>query len=223
MNSIIFDMDGVLFDTERLCRDSWVLVAEKYGIGDMEQTFPLCIGRNSTDVEGIIRGRYGQDFPYETFRKDASDLFWEAVERDGRPWKKGVKEVLEFLRENDWRIGLASSTKRESVVKHLEQAGILDYFSAIVGGDEIVHSKPEPDIYLLACEKLNVDPKQTYAVEDSYYGILSAYRAGMKPIMVPDLLPPTEEMRQCSKVILEDLLQVRDYLRTKSCSCNREG
>ena len=112
-------------------------------------------------------------------------------------------------------MGLASSTNRDTVIRHLEQAGILSYFSAIIGGDEIIHSKPEPDIYLLACEKLGVKPEETYAIEDSYYGIISAYRAGMRPIMVPDLLPPTEEMRQISESILEDLIQVRDYLKEK--------
>ena len=215
MKSVVFDMDGVLFDTERICRDSWVAVSEKYGINDMEQAFPLCIGRNGTDVEEIMKDRYGKDFPYKTFRKEAGDVFWEMIEKKGRPRKKGVGEILNFLRDDGWKVGLASSTNRDTVIRHLEQAGILSYFSAIIGGDEIIHSKPEPDIYLLACEKLGVKPEETYAIEDSYYGIISAYRAGMRPIMVPDLLPPTEEMRQISEIILEDLIQVRDYLKEK--------
>ena len=215
MKSVVFDMDGVLFDTERICRDSWVAVSKRYGINDMEQAFPLCIGRNSTDVEGIIKERYGKDFPYHVFRKEAAVVFWEMIEREGHPKKKGVDEILDFLKDNGWKVGLASSTNRETVIRHLEAAGILSYFSAVIGGDEIIHSKPEPDIYLLACEKLGAKPKETYAIEDSYYGIISAYRAGMRPIMVPDLLPPTDEMRQISEIIMEDLIQVRYYLKEK--------
>ena len=87
---------------------------------------------------------------------------------------------------------MASSTRYSSVVNHLEEAGIKDYFSVIVTGDMVEHSKPKPDIYLLACEKLGVEPAKAYAVEDSYNGIRSAHAAGMKPVMVPDLLEPDE-------------------------------
>lgn len=210
--AVVFDMDGVLFDTERLCMDSWVAVAAKRGIPDMEKVFPLCIGRNMTDSEQIVRDRYGEDFPYEQFRRDASRWFWREIEEHGQPMKPGVDELLSYLRENGWRIGLASSTNRASVLKHLERAGIGEYFSEVIGGDQILHSKPEPDIYLLACSRLGVNPKETYAIEDSYNGIRSANRAGMRPIMVPDMLPPTEETEALCCVICENLLQVREYL-----------
>lgn len=93
-------------------------------------------------------------------------------------------------------VGLASSTAHDIVVQELTDAGLVDYFQAITGGDQISHSKPDPEIYLKACEKLGIDPKEAYAVEDSYNGIRSAFSAGMKPLMVPDLLPPTGEMEE---------------------------
>ena len=212
MKAIVFDMDGVLFDTERLCRDCWVGHAEKYGISDMAEVFPLCIGRNRTDTETILQERYGEKFPALQFCREASEVFWKEIEEKGHPIKAGVSEILEFLSGAGWTIGLASSTGRESVLKHLEKTGLRQYFSVVIGGDQVLHSKPEPDIYLLACRELGADPQDTYAVEDSYHGIRSAYRAGMMPVMIPDLLPETEEMKKMCIGIFPDLLRFRDFL-----------
>lgn len=213
--AVVFDMDGVLFDTERLCQDSWIEVANRRGLPDMEIIFPKCIGRNANDSRQIVLEAYGADFDYEVFRREASDWFWKNLEENGLPVKEGVRELLNWLKEQGWRIGLASSTRRSSVISHLEQAGIKDFFEEIITGDMVEHSKPLPDIYLLACRKLMVDPAETYAIEDSPNGIRSAYRAGMKPIMVPDLLSPDGEMEQLSTCIFSGLLDVLDYFRSQ--------
>ena len=213
--AVVFDMDGVLFDTERLCQDSWIEVANRRGLPDMEIIFPKCIGRNANDSRQIVLEAYGADFDYEVFRREASDWFWKYLEENGLPAKEGVRELLNWLKEQGWRIGLASSTRRSSVISHLEQAGIKDFFEEIITGDMVEHSKPLPDIYLLACRKLMVDPAETYAIEDSPNGIRSAYRAGMKPIMVPDLLSPDGEMEQLSTCIFSGLLDVLDYFRSQ--------
>ena len=213
--AVVFDMDGVLFDTERLCQDSWIEVANRRGLPDMEIIFPKCIGRNANDSRQIVLEAYGADFDYEVFRREASDWFWKYLEENGLPVKEGVRELLNWLKEQGWRIGLASSTRRSSVISHLEQAGIKDFFEEIITGDMVEHSKPLPDIYLLACRKLMVDPAGTYAIEDSPNGIRSAYRAGMKPVMVPDLLSPDEEMEQLSTRIFSSLLDVLDYFRSQ--------
>ena len=213
--AVVFDMDGVLFDTERLCQDSWIEVANRRGLPDMEIIFPKCIGRNANDSRQIVLEAYGADFDYEVFRREASDWFWKYLEENGLPVKEGVRELLSWLKEQGWRIGLASSTRRSSVISHLEQAGIKDFFEEIITGDMVEHSKPLPDIYLLACRKLMVDPAETYAIEDSPNGIRSAYRAGMKPIMVPDLLSPDGEMEQLSTCIFSGLLDVLDYFRSQ--------
>lgn len=213
--AVVFDMDGVLFDTERLCQDSWIEVANRRGLPGMEIIFPKCIGRNANDSRQIVLEAYGADFDYEVFRREASDWFWKYLEENGLPVKEGVRELLNWLKEQGWRIGLASSTRRSSVISHLEQAGIKDFFEEIITGDMVEHSKPLPDIYLLACRKLMVDPAETYAIEDSPNGIRSAYRAGMKPIMVPDLLSPDGEMEQLSTCIFSGLLDVLDYFRSQ--------
>lgn len=212
IKTVVFDMDGVLFDTERLCMESWVQVAEELDIHDMEEVFPLCIGLNANDTKALILNHYGQDFPYEEYKVKTSQWFWKEIKENGLSIKTGVKEILAFLKENGYKIGLASSTKYEAVIKHLERAGIRDYFAEVVTGDMVEHSKPQPDIYLLACEKLGVKPGEAYAIEDSPNGIRAAYAADMKPIMVPDMIAPDEEMKQLSFVIYNDLLEVRNFL-----------
>ncbi len=208
MNTIVFDMDGVLFDTERLCMDTWVRAAEEMGITDMEEVFPKCIGLNGTDTKALVMNHYGEAFDYELYKEKTSKWFWKYIKENGLPMKAGVKEILSYLHENGWRIGLASSTKYESVMKHLVHAHIAEYFAVVVGGDMVEHSKPQPDIYLLACEKLGVEPQAAYAVEDSPNGIRSAKAAGMRPIMVPDMILPDREMREKSYKIFENLTEV---------------
>lgn len=212
MKAVVFDMDGLLFDTERLCMKSWVQVAREWDIPDMEKVFPQCIGLNVNDTRTLVLAHYGQDFPLEKFQKEATDCFRADIAQNGLPVMTGVKEILSYLNTTDYLIGLASSTKYDSVVKKLEMAGIREYFSVIVTGDMVEHSKPRPDIYLLACKKLGVEPGQAYALEDSPNGIRAAHSAGMKPIMVPDMIAPDEEMERLSFLICKDLLQVKDFL-----------
>lgn len=213
MNTVVFDMDGILFDTERVCEESWVAVAQEMGLPGMKEPFPQCIGRNANDSKRIVLGAYGEDFDYSLFREKASAKFWDYIEKNGLPEMPGVHEILEWLKKSSWKVGLASSTKRSSVLKCLEGAGIRDYFSVIVSGDMVEHSKPEPDIYLIACRELGVAPEEAYAIEDAPNGIRSASRAGMVPLMVPDMIAPDEEMRSLSKAIFGNLSEVLEFFQ----------
>lgn len=212
MKAIVFDMDGVLVDTEFVCLEGWVAVAEKTNLPNMREVFPKCIGLNGTDCQAVLQNAYGAEFDYADFRKQASEEFWGYIEKNGLPEKPYVHELLEWLKASDYKVGLASSTKRSSVLECLQRAGILDYFEVIISGDMVEHSKPEPDIYLMACEKLGVEPGEAYAIEDSFNGIRSAHAAGMKPIMVPDMLAPDAEMVEKSVVVLKDLSEVQAWL-----------
>lgn len=213
MKAVVFDMDGVLFDTEIVCMKAWMAVAGKNGMPDMEEVFPKCIGLNSNDSRQIVMKAYGEDFDYPRFRQEAADWFQAYMKENGLPIKPGVPEILRWLKDAGYTVGLASSTRSSSVFSHLEQSGFRDYFQTVVTGDMVEHSKPRPDIYLLACRALGVEPEQAYAIEDSPNGIRSAHAAGMRPIMVPDMIAPDEEMRKLSFLIRKDLFEVLEYLR----------
>ena len=210
-NAVIFDMDGVIFDSERLVLECWEKTGARYQLEGMREAFLPCIGTNDVRTREIVLERYGADFPYDEFRRESSLLYHGIVDQGGLPVKLGVRELLSYLTENDVPIAVASSTRLEVVTQELKQAGLFESFHVVMGGDQLKRSKPEPDIYLMTCKKLNIDPACAYAIEDSYNGIRSAFAAGMKPIMVPDMLPPTEEMRDKSVVVLENLLQVKDW------------
>ena len=120
--------------------------------------------------------------------------------------------LLDYLRERGYRLAVVSSSPRWEVEQHLKDAGVFEYFEAVVCGDMIERSKPEPDIYLAACGRLGTPPCECYALEDSRNGLISAHRAGCTPIMVPDLWQPDEEARQISAGIFEDLEKVKEYL-----------
>jgi len=213
MKAVVFDMDGVLFDTERVCEKAWLAVAEERGLAGMKEVFPECIGLNANDSRRVVFRAYGEDFDYPKFRVETGNRFRDYIEQYGLPVKTGAEELLKWLKANGWRVGLASSTKRPTVMGHLEQAGFTDYFSAVITGDMIEHSKPQPDIYLLACGQLGVEPKEAYAIEDSPNGIRAAHRAGMIPLMVPDMIEPDEELRGLSAEVFKDLLEVLDYFK----------
>lgn len=209
--AVIFDMDGVIFDSESLVLVCWDKLAEKYHLKGIHEAMVASIGTTNEKTREIVLERLGEDFPFEEYRREASAMFHEIADRGDLPVKKGVRELLEYLRASGIPTAVASSTRLEVVAKELKQAGLYDYFQVVMGGDQLKRSKPEPDIYLMTCEKMGVDPKYAYAIEDSYNGIRSSYSAGMKPIMVPDLLVPTEEMEEKSVVVLEDLHKVREW------------
>lgn len=212
-NTIIFDMDGVLFDTERISNECWKEVGMAMGLGDLEEGVKGCVGLNRNDAQILMSSLYGADFPFDEFRTTVHALMKQRLLEEGVPVKEGVVEILDYLTENGYIVGMASSTSRKSVMGHLEQTGLTHYFRAIVTGDMVEHSKPMPDIYLKACEELGVSPVNAIAIEDSPNGIRAAYRAGMKPIMVPDLIEPTPEIEALLYGKFYSLSDVEDYLK----------
>ena len=210
--AVIFDMDGVIFDSERLVLEGWQEIAAKYGIKGIEEVLPRCLGVNAQATREIFREYYGQDFPYDEYKKEASALFHSRYGNGKLPLKPGVKELLSYLKENGYLVGLASSTRQAIVEQEIRDAGLMPYFDNLVCGDMLKRSKPEPDIYLKACEHLDVEPRMAVAVEDSYNGIRSAKRAGMVPVMVPDMVQPDEEMRSLAHKICKDLFEVKNWI-----------
>jgi len=208
--AVVFDMDGVIFDSEKAVVESWLVTAEKYGIQDVEKVVLSCMGTNASKSKQIFLEYYGEDFPYDAYKAECSAFFHDKYGEGRLPLKPGIRELLTFLREKGYKIGLASSTREEVVVSQLKYANLYSFFDEIICGNMVKESKPAPDIYLLACEKLQVEPKEAVAIEDSYNGIRSAKAAGLSPIMVPDLIPPNEEMEQLAIIIGKDLFEIKD-------------
>ena len=212
IQAVVFDMDGVIFDSEAKVLECWLVVAEKYGIRDIETLFRRCLGTTYAETRRLAIEFYGEDFPYDEYKAEVSALYHERYDGGRLPMKPYIRELLEYLSEKSIRIGLASSTRRQVVEAQLRDAGILPYFDKLVCGDMVSRSKPAPDIFQRACEELSVAPENAIAIEDSYNGIRSAHAAGMLPVMVPDLAPPTEEMERLAHTILPDLGAVREWL-----------
>lgn len=211
-NAVVFDMDGVIFDSERAVMQCWKEVASRHNIPDIEKAILACTGTTMVRTREIMLDLYGADFPYDEYARESSAIFHSRYDGDRLPMKPGVKELLTFLKERGKKIALASSTRQQVVTDELRDAGIIEYFDRIICGDMVSRSKPAPDIFLKACEELNVSPSGSYAIEDSYNGIRAAHAGGLHPIMVPDLLPADEEMQSLAEIVLPNLTSVIEYL-----------
>lgn len=212
--AVVFDMDGVIFDTERLVIEFWKEVAKKHNIPNVEHICIQCLGTNRVRTREIFLENYGADFPFDPYRAEVTELFNTHYKGVPLPTKPGVRELLSYLQEQDIKVGLASSTAQHLVRDEIGTAGLLPYFQTLVCGDMVEHSKPAPDIFLKACEILNADPTKSIAIEDSFNGIRSAHCAGMTPIMVPDQVQPTDEIRTLAFHVMPSLLDVLNWLKT---------
>lgn len=210
--AVVFDMDGVIFDSERAVMQCWKEVASRHNIPDIEKAILACTGTTMVRTREIMLNLYGADFPYDEYARESSAIFHSRYDGGRLPMKPGVKELLTFLNEHDKKIALASSTRQQVVTDELRDAGIIEYFDRIICGDMVSRSKPAPDIFLKACEELNISPLDSYAIEDSYNGIRAAHAGGLHPIMVPDLLPADEEMQSLAEIVLPSLTSVMEYL-----------
>ena len=212
--AVVFDMDGVIFDTERLVIEFWKEVAKKHNIPNVEHTCIQCLGTNRVRTREIFLENYGADFPFDPYRAEVTELFNTHYKGVPLPTKPGIRELLNYLQEQDIKVGLASSTAQHLVRDEIGTAGLLPYFQTLVCGDMVEHSKPAPDIFLKACEILNADPTKSIAIEDSFNDIRSAHCAGMTPIMVPDQVQPTDEIRTLAFHVMPSLLDVLNWLKT---------
>ena len=187
MKAVIFDMDGVLFDTESVCMKAWDYAGELMGVGKAGYMVLKTLGMNADKAIEILRNEFGEDFDAVKFKQTGREYSYHYFNTYGVPEKPGLYEILDYLKKKGYKIALASSTNSQSVHHHLKEKGIENYFDAVICGDMVEKSKPEPDIYLKACKELNENSADCVAIEDSKNGLLSAHQAGMQVIMVPDL------------------------------------
>lgn len=211
----IFDMDGLLLDTERVCMQIFKEACEVQNLPFLEQVYLSIIGRNAAGIEVIFREAYGNDL--DRLHKEWRARYDAVVKYQAIPVKDGVVELLEWLKSQDIPIAVATSTAKEVAMKKLELAGLSKYIDNLTTGCEVMNGKPDPEIYLLAASRLNVDPLKCLAFEDSNNGVRSAVAANMVTYQIPDLVEPCEEVRTFGHAIVTSLHDaLSDLKRSKS-------
>lgn len=210
---VIFDMDGLMFDTERIAVMAWCAAGERFGVEISPELVLKTVGLDRRRTEGVYRAHLGGAFPYQEARAFRIEYANRFIEAQGLPVKAGLYALLDFLNETGIATAVATSSERARTEKFLSLAGIRGRFDRIVCGDEVERGKPDPDIFLAAARGLSVDPAECMVLEDSESGLLAAWRAGMMPVLVRDLNNPSAEA--LSHVFREfaSLDEVRDFLK----------
>ena len=210
MKGAIFDMDGVLFDTEALWQICWNKAAARRGI-TLPDSFRKDICGSSEKMPAIVSHYYHTDEPLPLIQEVDEDLL--KLRSKGLPEKEGIHTVLPALREMGFKIAVASSSPTELILQNLKEAGIEMYFDEITSGQEVAHGKPAPDIFLLAAERLKLPAEECYVFEDAYNGIYAASAANTRPIMVVDLSEPDEEMYRLSHFVTRSLPEALEKIK----------
>jgi HAD superfamily hydrolase (TIGR01509 family) len=210
--AVVFDMDGLMLDTEPLAARAWIEAAAGAGIAFDHAVTRRLVGRNFTDCRMLIREHHGDDYPVDALMGAWHAAYDAIVEREGLVLKPGLRALLAWLAGSGIPRAVATSTRRARAQAKLARTGLDVHFDALVGGDEVARGKPAPDIYLEAAARLRVVPAECVALEDSEPGMQAALAAGMSAIMVPDLAPPSPELLARAPLVLGSLHEVRSHL-----------
>lgn len=207
-------MDGLMLDTERLALAAWREASAALGVPCDANVAQRMIGRNQADSVAIVRSHYGAAFPVEAVLARSAMAYEAIVAREGIALKPGLELLLDWLAAEGISAAVATSTRRARALAKLQRTGLLPRFTAIVGGDEVERGKPAPDIFLAAAERIAHAPAACVVLEDSEPGLRGAHAAGIAPIMVPDLHPPSPALLALRPLVLASLEQVRNHLAT---------
>lgn len=210
-SAVIFDMDGLLFDTEALWQEALLSAAAEGRHKIPDDVYNKSIGVRRSQCRGLFLSHFGEDFSFDDFHAKWRHHFW-AIAQNKHALKPGVPELLEILDQFGLPRAIATSSSRTTVERHLTSHSLLDRFDQIICRGDYENGKPAPDPFLKAAERLRVEPRLCLALEDSHVGVRSASAAGMMTVMVPDLLEPTEELCALCVFVARDLHQVRDLV-----------
>ena len=195
IRAVLFDMDGTVFDTEKIYCSCLAKVARGTLLEkEMKEVLLAISGRNRADIYAYLWERYGSDFPAKEIFDARDALVMKQIDAEGVPFKQGFPEVFETLKKQGLLVALVTSTHRERMQKYLDMTGISNAFDYIKTGESVEHSKPAPDIFLQAAEALGCEPSECVVVEDSRNGVLSGVSAGMKVVLIPDMQPVTPDL-----------------------------
>jgi DNA helicase-2/ATP-dependent DNA helicase PcrA len=212
VKAVLFDLDGTLTDTEKFYQRAWPEALEHFGY-KTEPWMPLelrSLGRPFAPAR--FKEWFGEDFDYASVREYRKGLIEDIIRENGIPLKPGAKEILAWLREQKIFTALVTANDYKRAERYLKQIDLFDYFDKIICANMVKQGKPAPDIYAYACSELGLAPSETFAVEDSPNGVTSAYLAGCKVIMVPDLTQPDEELSQKIYKKIDKLMDLKSLI-----------
>ena len=212
IDAVVFDMDGLMLDTEPLYKSSWQQALAELGHELDDASYLRFVGRSTEDCEKDLVAQLGHAFPLENFRHRWPVLWRACADEQGIAAKAGLHELIAFVRNEGLPLALATSSDSSFTELSLGCVDLLGSFDVVVTGDQVTHLKPAPDIYIEAARRLAVDPRHCVALEDSEAGILAASRAGMVPLLVPSLKKPTEEAMEAAFRVLGSLHEARELL-----------
>ena len=192
---VIFDMDGLILDSEQLFMEQERIVGRQYGYDMTTENYISTIGTAGDTLRKILTDLYGEDYPMETISRESRDRVDRIIEEQGPPVKPGIGAFMEALHRHGIPFCICTSTDTATATHYMDMAGFLPYLQFLIGGEQVKRSKPDPDIFLQACSKAGVLPERSLVIEDSPNGIRAALAAGMQVIAIPDLVPVPEELK----------------------------
>ena len=214
LRAVVFDMDGLMLDTEPIYKIAWQAASAALGYVLDDATYARFVGRRTEDCERDLVEQFGSGFPLDRFRARWPPLWRAEAAANGIRKKPGLLELLSFLETQNVALGVATSTESDDAAFTLRSAGLDTRFRVIVTGDQVLHGKPAPDIYLEAARRLQTTPAQCVALEDSEAGIVAARRAGMVPLLIPDGVRPSPTAANAAFRILPSLIEAQPLIRS---------
>lgn len=214
IKAIIFDMDGLMIDSERVTFECYQERLKDMNLTMDEEFYKTLLGKPIKGIYQRFYDVYGNDFPIENVIQDVHQLMAERFETEGVPVKKGLVELLHYLKDNNYKTIIATSSNRDRVDKILAQAKITEFFDDSICGDEVTKGKPNPEVFLKSCQKLGVNVDEAIVLEDSEAGIQASYDANIKVICIPDMKYPEKQYEEKTFKILKDLTEVTAYLKS---------
>ena len=214
IKAIIFDMDGLMIDSERVTFECYQERLKDMNLTMDEEFYKTLLGKPIKGIYQRFYDVYGNDFPIQNVIQDVHQLMAERFETEGVPVKKGLVELLHYLKDNNYKTIVATSSNRDRVDKILAQAKITEFFDDSICGDEVTKGKPNPEVFLKSCQELGVNVDEAIVLEDSEAGIQASYDANIKVICIPDMKYPEKQYEEKTFKILKDLTEVTVYLKS---------
>lgn len=209
---VVFDVDGLMLDTESVWKIAFDKAGDKYGIQNMGSTlFPQLVGKSSRDEKEVLDRYLSQD-NQELVIQEWRNIGYGMLEKEV-PVKPGLNEILDFLDAHHIKKAVATTTRRELTEERLKRVGVYDRFDYVLCGDEVINRKPNPEIYLSVLKRMDTDARNALVLEDSVVGVEAAYRAGIDCIQVPDIIAPTDVQKKQTVYTAKDLMEARDYIK----------